>query len=163
MNRSDVIRNALLEAEQALGEVEKRRKELQDEEEILRREVEGLRLALGAREPKPPTEPMIKKVGRGAMRALDAAAQIQEWKNLPRTEAIERVYAEEGGPLHRSAVVTRLRMKGRQDDVRDVSAALAYLKRVGRAESLGQGRWMVRIPLTQEDRAPKDTQEEEVS
>lgn len=84
--------------------------------------------------------------GVGALAASSREAEKAEWEELSRTAAIERVFSEVRAPLHRSQLTDLLHQKGRDDDLRDVSAALAYLKRVRRAESLGQGRWFVRPP-----------------
>lgn len=150
MSRQLAIRSALQEATAALQETIQRRDEAATEAERLQREVEGLRIALGAYEPEPQTERLFSRVGtallNGAVALTEAQQRAEVWRDFPRTEAIERVYAEVQKPLHRKELVTQLHRRGRTDDIRDVSAALAYLKRVGKAKSLGEGRWMVRVP-----------------
>jgi hypothetical protein len=50
-----------------------------------------------------------------------------------------------GQPLSRLEIMEQLTEAGRAgDDADAVSAALAYLRRVDRAERVGQGQWAVR-------------------
>lgn len=77
----------------------------------------------------------------GASAASPAAAN--EWLELQRTEAVERVLREAGRPLALAAIASTLAEHGRREDsVRYVSAALSHLRRkVGTAQNLGRGVW----------------------
>lgn len=148
-DRTEVLKKLLSEAEEALVEAEQARQEATLREEAFRAEVEGLRIALSAHHPKPQATTLFQRAKEAATNGVIIAAEVavarDEWRAMPRTDAIERVYAEVKKPLHRKELVTQLQMRGRTDSLIDVSAALAYLKRVNRAESLGQGRWLVRV------------------
>jgi hypothetical protein len=68
--------------------------------------------------------------------------EIQEWRELPRTVAIERVLKEAKHPLSPADVAHQLAANGREDIPQHVSAALAHLKNTGRAQQLGRGQWV---------------------
>ncbi len=72
-----------------------------------------------------------------AVKALD---------NMPRVKAIETVLAEAGdGGLHRREVWRAMSQRGFHDDtLADVSAGLAYLKRIGRVVNPTRGYWRIR-------------------
>ncbi len=54
---------------------------------------------------------------------------------------------DDGGSLDRGTLTERLVAVGRVgDDPDSVSAALAYLRRTGRAERTGLGQWVATVP-----------------
>jgi hypothetical protein len=143
MDRATIIKEALTQAEDSLEETESELAELHERAQRLKAEIHGLRLALAAHE-QPQKETLFTRLLNGAANVGVAFLTLEEWRRLPRTEAVTRVFAETGfEPLHRKVVTDMLHAKGRDDDIKDVSAALAYLKREGRAESLGNGQWLV--------------------
>ena len=128
---------------------------------FLRREVEGLRIALSALEEGEGRVQSRPGFVERMADVLTVAGEIGEWRRLPRTEAIERIFAEVGTPLHRTDLHERLMLKGRIDSLGALSAALSYLKREGRAQSLGRGRWLVGsqpIPSPQDSAAEAATE-----
>jgi multidrug resistance efflux pump len=143
MERNEVIKEALREAEAALLDTESELNELRAQEQQLKAEIHGLRLALAAYE-RPQDQTLFERMIQGAGRVASAYLSLEEWRRMPRTDAIIQVFAERGGEsLHRKELTNLLHARGRDDAIEDVSAALAYLKRQGRAESLGHGRWSV--------------------
>ncbi len=108
-------------------------------------ELRGLRLALARlnqerSEPRP--EPVEESV----------SPEVRQWRELPRTEAVERMLARSGGEMHRKELTEQLRQVGRNDNIDAVSAALAYMARGSepRVESMGSGRWRLLQPTTGE-------------
>ncbi len=75
----------------------------------------------------------------GEVRSLDS----EDWINMPRTRAVEKVLEESSTGLHLTEIQTNLKMHGRTDDSLEViSASLAHLKKSrGSVVSLGAGRW----------------------
>lgn len=66
-----------------------------------------------------------------------------EWASKTRTDATFDVLNEAARPLSPKAIARALRRVGRDDSPRDVSAALAHLKRNGRVHSPEYGAWAV--------------------
>jgi hypothetical protein len=67
----------------------------------------------------------------------------QRWLDLSRTDAVEAVLREATEALAPAQITEQLLAHGRNDKADLVSAALSYLKRLGRAESPSYGRWVV--------------------
>lgn len=134
--RVDLIREALSEAERALADAEEAVRIAEQRATPLRAEVEGLRNALAAHE-STSKEPRENR-SVGGIRILDDPGR---WKIFPRTDAVEKVLREQGRGVHRKELTKLLHAKGRDDALNDVSAALAYLNRVGRVKSEGLGYW----------------------
>jgi hypothetical protein len=146
-DRVEVIRRALSDAETALEAVRKEMARLREDEKTLQAEVDGLRIALAAHEPPAKKESRVRRamvgIGVGLAAVAEAQIRIEAWRALSRTDAIENVYAEVGKPLHRQELQRELRIRGREDTLGAISAALGYLQREGRADKLGGGRWVV--------------------
>lgn len=132
-----MIAEMLAEAEAALEKAESELHDAKDQAERRRREVAGLRRALDAHR----SNGFKKKAGEAAVAVLTSVADMPRWKGMARTQAIQEVLEAAGGKLHRKRIVQVLHQKGRMDDIRDVSAALAYLKRIKKVRSLGDGFW----------------------
>jgi hypothetical protein len=69
--------------------------------------------------------------------------EVEEWRNLARTAAVQRVLAESDRPLSPLGISQVLHQKGRNDSAHNVSAALARLKDTQRAKQADRGRWVV--------------------
>jgi hypothetical protein len=106
-------------------QIERDVKEAEAEAQVLRRIVQRHELpAIGQHQPPLPQE-------------------IQEWQGLDRTMAIERILQAAGMALSPKQIARELRDNGRDDDdPHAVSAALAHLKRQGRARQEERGRWV---------------------
>ena len=63
------------------------------------------------------------------------------WGELPQYEAVERILAATRIPMTRAEIGEALGTVGRDDDLRQVSSGLDYLRRQGRAASDDQHRW----------------------
>lgn len=83
----------------------------------------------------------IEKAGGEPFAAIEDDMEAVRWRTLPRIEAVEAVLAEATAPLHRHEVTELLHGHARTDEVDDVSAALSFLSRNGRAERLEGNRW----------------------
>lgn len=68
--------------------------------------------------------------------------ETEGWRELGRSDAVERVLREAGKPLHRKEVAEILAQYGRRDALDHISAALAYLQRNHRARGKGSGMWV---------------------
>jgi len=68
--------------------------------------------------------------------------EVQEWQQLPRTAAVERVLEEADRPLSPLAISQVLHKNGRDDSGHNVSAALAHLKLTKRAQQAGRSQWV---------------------
>lgn len=133
MNRAKIYTTALAEAQSALEAAENESAEAKIKVERLRKEVAGLRRALSAYgHDDEPSSVLVKS---------SLPQDASKWRSLTRTAAIERMFQEQDSDLHRKRLTTLLVERGRNDQIRDVSAALAYLKRVGRVSPLGDGYW----------------------
>jgi len=66
-----------------------------------------------------------------------------EWISLPRSEAVARVLAQAGAAKSPTEIAEALEAMGRDDDYRDVAAALSHLKSRGRAKNVSRGLWML--------------------
>lgn len=66
---------------------------------------------------------------------------VDGWDGLAQYEAVERVLASSPVPLTRTEIAARMGEVGRDDDVRQVSSGLDYLRRQGRAEVGDDHRW----------------------
>src|SRR6266568_84770 len=66
-----------------------------------------------------------------------------EWISLPRSEAVARVLAQAGAAKSPTEIAEALEAMGRDDDYRDVAAALSHLKSRGRAKNVSRGSWVL--------------------
>jgi hypothetical protein len=102
------------------------------EEKVLRRIAERYELPIAGQEPPLPQE-------------------VEEWQGLDRTTAIERTLQEVRIPMSPKQIANAMRDKGREgDDYHAVSAALAHLKRQGRASQAERGRWVSQVSAADE-------------
>jgi hypothetical protein len=60
---------------------------------------------------------------------------------LPRSEAVAQVLGEGDGPMTPAEIKDVLHKAGRDDEYRDVAAALSHLKSRGRANNVARGVW----------------------
>jgi hypothetical protein len=68
---------------------------------------------------------------------------VTAWERKKRASAVEIVLAAAEGKIHRQVITEALRRVGRfHDTVEDVAAALSYLQRKGKAQSVGDGYWV---------------------
>lgn len=66
-----------------------------------------------------------------------------DWATLGRADAVHRVLVEAGRPLSPQEIVhTLVTSGGRSEDNDQVRAALNYLRRTSRAESVGRAQWV---------------------
>ena len=67
----------------------------------------------------------------------------RDWATKKRATAVELVLLGASKPLHRSDITETLHRVGRpKDNLRDVSAALAYLHRINKVKPVGDGMWV---------------------
>ena len=141
VSAESVLRQLLAETERPLAEAELELHRLEERIRELQAERYGLQLAL-ARHRDSATDaagPEVPETPIG-----DAVRSEMLWQMLSRAEAVERVLEDAAGPLTRQEVVEVLRRCGRHDDTADaVSAALAYLQRIGRARRTGRNQWQL--------------------
>jgi hypothetical protein len=82
--------------------------------------------------------------GNQASRATDSGPELaSDWISLPRSDAVARVLAETGAPKSPAEISEALQANGRDDDYRDVAAALSHLKSRGRAKNVARGLWVL--------------------
>jgi hypothetical protein len=141
----DVLKAVLSEVEVLLGEAEDELRRLEDQVATLQAERYGLQLALARRTGRgPAVASSAPALGGGAG---EGVWEPVLWHDLSRAEAVYQLLLDEGGPLSRGVLTERLAEVGRVgDDPDSVSAALAYLRRTGRAERTGLGQWVARVP-----------------
>ncbi len=125
---------ALTDAEQALAELLKTRSELDGAIEDRQAEIYGLQLALSRHRPEDENE-IIFPVDLGP------EASGKYWRGLARVDAIDKVLTTMETPMGPTEISEYLGGMGRNDTPNDVSAALAYLKRIGRVVRVGRARW----------------------
>jgi head-tail adaptor len=77
-----------------------------------------------------------------------------DWIALPRSEAVARVLAETGAPKSPAEIAEALHAIGRDDDYRDVAAALSHLKSRGRAKNVSRGLWALVTETTEDIEGP---------
>ncbi len=66
----------------------------------------------------------------------------RDWATKKRATAVELVLRVAARPVHRTDIAEILQRVGRpKDNLREVSAALAYLHRIGKAKPVGDGIW----------------------
>jgi hypothetical protein len=106
-----------------LAKIEHEMSDLLDEERVLRRIAERYDL------------PPVRK-------EAPVPQEVREWRNMPRTVAVERVLAQSRTPLSPVEIHKQLRINGRDDEAHLVSAALAHLKRAGQATQVSRGAWV---------------------
>ena len=88
----------------------------------------------------PPVDPAVAGV---AALVLILMAAHHDWATKKRATAVELVLRSASRPLHRLGITETLQRVGRpKENLRDVSAALAYLHRSGRAKPIGDGIWV---------------------
>jgi hypothetical protein len=143
------VTQALVKVRLQLSELQRRRGKLEgefaqlsaeiaaseEEERVLRRIAERYDLQIAGQQPPLPQE-------------------VLEWRDMSRTTAIARVLEEALVPQSPSQITRSLREKGRNDEYHAVSAALAHLKRAGRADNqVSRGKWvLVSDEMPQADR-----------
>jgi len=67
----------------------------------------------------------------------------RDWATKKRATAVELVLRGARRPVHRSDITETLQRVGRpKENLRDVSAALAYLHRIGKVKPIGDGSWV---------------------
>ena len=143
MEVEDALQDVLAEVELLLADAEDQLRRVEEEVASLQAERYGLQLALARRRGGP-----VRGVGGAAAahpgdRAGPAPWEPVPWQELSRAEAVYQLLLEEAGPLSRGTITERLAEVGRVgDDPDSVSAALAYLRRTGRAEREGLGQWV---------------------
>lgn len=138
------LQGVLAEVEALLADAEEQLRRLEEEVASLQAERYGLQLALARRRSGPAPGMPLGGPGRPAEEAGGPAWEPVPWAELSRAEAVYQVLLEESGPLSRGAITDRLAEVGRVgDDPDSVSAALAYLRRTGRARRAGLGQWLV--------------------
>jgi hypothetical protein len=160
---------ALLDARLALTVAEGERADLETRVEDLRTEVAGLEAALVRRHLtqssasdapiaaliyRQPTTGAIHASGSvlppidspiaGVATLVIMLIQLHhDWTSKKRASAVELVLRSAQIPLHRGAITETLQRVGRpKDNLRDVSAALAYLHRMDRVKPIGDGIWV---------------------
>lgn len=84
----------------------------------------------------------IEMAGTEKYGDIENDMEAVRWRALPRIDAVESVLADASAPLHRHEVTELLHSHGRTDDVEDVSAALSFLSRNGRAGRTDGNRWV---------------------
>lgn len=119
---------ALIDADHAIEQTQRKLEQLQARLQALQEERRGLELA----------------INRHGATTLLPSGTTEEWRNLNRTDAVERVLREGGGEaMSPSEILRKLQEHGREDDTPAyVSAALSYLARRRRAVRVRQGQWM---------------------
>lgn len=124
---------ALADADLALKEAAHQLDQLRERVDALQLERRGLELALARHRGEP---------------VSDAASDHREneWLPLPRTEAILQVMARTDEPMAPVEITRQLKQFGRSDSGHAVSAALSYLHREDRVQSLGRGQWVLVAP-----------------
>ena len=143
MEVEEVLQALLAEVEALLADAEAELLRLEEQVTGFQAERYGLQLVLARRR------------GQAGAAGLSAAAPSERqdgppwtvvpWPDLSRAEAVLELLLQEGGPLSRMALTERLADVGRVGDDPDaVSAALAYLRRTGRAERVAAGQWVAR-------------------
>jgi len=113
-------------------------------------EVEMARFRVALAEAEADGVPLARLHATFGEKIVDAAlarAQVErarrEWPTMPKALAVERVLREARGPVRPSEIVLILDGHGRDDSVLDVSAALQYLERKGRAHRPAYGAWLI--------------------
>jgi hypothetical protein len=131
-NLIQALEAALADTEEFLTQSESHMRALVAAIEHLRLERQGLLLALARHRNGIPFDE----------RHPDVDGTPNEWLELTRTDAIERVLTMAGGrALSPTEVTEHLTKVGRSDAVHHVGAALSYLNSRKRVRSLGRGRW----------------------
>jgi hypothetical protein len=146
MEVEEALQAVLAEVEVLLADAEDQLRRLEEQVASLQAERYGLQLALVRREGGGPA---IAPPAATALAGSITGGEAWEvpWHELSRAEAVYQLLLDEGGPLSRGALTERLAEVGRVgDDPDSVSAALAYLRRTGRAERTGLGRWVAVEP-----------------
>jgi hypothetical protein len=146
MEVEDALQAVLGEVEVLLADAEDQLRRLEEHVAGLQAERYGLQLALARREGGGPTGPLPASPALAGSVAGGGAWEVP-WPDLSRAEAVHQLLLDEGGPLSRGVLTERLAEVGRVgDDPDSVSAALAYLRRTGRAERTGLGQWVATVP-----------------
>ncbi len=139
VSAESVLRQLLAETERPLAEAELEVHRLEERIRELQAERYGLQLALARHRGQPDHAPSAESLSRAGQDRVDSAIL---WQMISRAEAVERVLEESARPLTRQEVVEVLVGCGRNEDTPDaVSAALAYLQRIGRARRAGRNQW----------------------
>ena len=144
MEVEEVLQALLAEVELLLTDAEAQLVRLEEQVNGLQAERYGLQLALARRRDQAPTADLQGPL-RPPQQGARATWETVPWQDMSRAEAVLQLLLEEGGPLSRMGIAERLAEVGRVGDDPDaVSAALAYLRRTGRAERAGAGQWVAR-------------------
>jgi hypothetical protein len=142
------LEEVLAETNKELAEVIRRIQGLQKRAEDLKAEKMGLQMALARRVAR--SQERKERVLDTAVAVMDAAVTAHDaftWRSLTRTDAILRLLRETDQSISPTDISKMLRSRGREDDTPDyVSAALAYLKRNGKVERSGYGKWILTSP-----------------
>ena len=146
MEVEDALQAVLGEVEVLLADAEDQLRRLEEHVAGLQAERYGLQLALARREGRGHAAAPAASPALAGSVAGEAAWEVP-WPELSRAEAVYQLLLDEGGPLSRGVLTERLGDVGRVgDDPDSVSAALAYLRRTGRAERTGLGQWVAMVP-----------------
>ncbi len=143
MEVEEALEILLAEVDVVLADAEAELRRLEEQVAGLRAERYGLQLALARRQGGVP--PAVVPAGAASSHGGvgDVDWEPVPWPELSRAEAVYQVLLDEMGPLSRGTITERLAEVGRVgDDPDSVSAALAYLRRTGRAERTGLGQWV---------------------
>jgi len=122
------IDTALKDAEALLARLESTKERLDEQINIIRWEIRGLRSARErylTDDEEPAVEPGEKK-----------------WLSMPRTTAVLEMLKIIDRPASPTDVTELLHEVGRDDQVNPVGAALAYLHQQKKVKSLGRGQWV---------------------
>lgn len=137
-----VLQGLLSEVEVLLADAEAELLRLEEQVTGFQAERYGLQLALARRRGQPGP---VALTGPPSDRQDGPPWAVVPWQDLSRAEAVLELLLQEGGPLSRMTLTERLAEVGRVGDDPDaVSAALAYLRRTGRAERVAAGQWVAR-------------------
>jgi hypothetical protein len=129
--------------EERIRTLEHQLRELEQEEQILRRV--AVRYDI-----EPPRDGPLPR-------------EVEEWQQLTRTDAIMRVLKEAGRPMSPADIAQVLAEKGRDDSGHYVSAGLAYLKDSHRAHAEGRGQWVVLVEVKDSDQGESSDDREPAS
>lgn len=147
MEVEEVLLDLLAEADFLLTEAESELRLVEERVKALDAERYGLQLALDRRRGVATTAVAPSTMASSEGHDPAPSWEPAPWPTLSRAEAVLQLLLEEEAPLSRVTITQRLAELGREGDDPDaVSAALAYLRRTGRAERAGPGQWVASGP-----------------
>jgi hypothetical protein len=134
---------ALADAEEALDQLSDERQAIDAAMEQRRAEIVGLRLAIERHGRRTVPSPKVLDLVAALETSLDQATVRTgvTWRSYSRVDAVEKVLQEVEQPMSPGDITAALSKRGRDDSANDVSASLAYLKRLGRAVNVGRAQW----------------------